>query len=370
MAVARMKDIARDLGVSIVTVSKVLRNHPDISQATRDRVMQRIKELDYSPNLMARGLVTGRTFLVALIVPDLLHAFFAEIAIVISKQLRKQGYRLLISWSEEDASIEADEVRHLLAHGLDAMIVATSSDSLASFRLLEERDIPYVLLDRDIPELKAPFVGVDDVLMGKMATEHLIEIGCKRIGHIYGPPTSPGQRRMEGYKAALASAGRPLRSEYVLTPSEAGPLSFHHGFEATQRLLAVKPRIDGIFCFNDPLAVGAIEAVLAAGLRIPEDVAIIGCGNFPAGAALRLPLSTMDQNTEELGSRTTKLALSLMQKPAKAAFPRRVILKPRLVIRATTARTVPPKPGKKSGEGSRAMAVLPSRAGLNSIGVR
>lgn len=349
MAIARMKDIARDLGVSIVTVSKVLRNHPDISQATRDRVMQRIKELDYSPNLMARGLVTGRTFLVALIVPDLQNPFFAEIAVVISRQLRKQGYRLLISWSEGDALIEADEVRHLLAHGLDAMIIATSSHSLGSFRLLEERNIPYVLLDRDMPELKAPFVGVDDVMMGKMATEHLIEIGCKRIGHIRGPLTSPGQRRVEGYKAALASVGHPLRSEYVVTPSEAGTRSFYHGFEATQRLLEVKPRIDGIFCFDDTLAVGTIEAVLAAGLRIPEDVAIIGCGNIPSGAALRLPLSTMDQNTEELGGKTTKLTLSLMQKSAKAALPRRVILKPRLVIRATTTRTVSSKPRKKRG---------------------
>jgi LacI family transcriptional regulator len=343
MAAVRMKDIARDLGISAVTVSKVLRGHPDIGQATKERVLQRVKELKYRPNLMARGLVTGRTSLVAFLVPDLIHAFFAEVAVSLSDTLRKQGYSMIIAWTEENSELQASEMRHLLSLGIDAMIVATSGDDISSFRLLEDHDIPYVLFDREVPELKAPFVGGDDFLMGKMATQHLIDNGCKRIAHICGPSMSPGQRRLEGYKAALQEAGMPIKEQYIVTPSEPGPRSFHHGFEATQRLLAVKPKLDGIFCFNDPLAIGALEAVLAAGLRIPQDVAIIGCGNNPVSQALRMPLSTIDQNVKGLGEKTAKAVLTLLQTPEKVS-PRRVMLKPSLVVRSTSAR----KPGSSS----------------------
>jgi LacI family transcriptional regulator len=339
MAAVTMKDIAQELGVSVVTVSKVLRDHPDIGQATKERVLKRVKELNYTPNLMARGLVTGRSNLIALIVPDLLHSFFVEIAASISTELRKHGYSLLISWTAEDPAVEATEIQHLLSVGIDAMIIATSTDQIASFQLLEARDIPYVLLDRDMPELKAPFIGVDDLLIGKMATQHLVDMGCKRIGHIGGPPMSPGSRRREGYRQAVEEAGFPVRPDYIVEPSEAGPRSPRHGFEATQRLLQVTPRVDGIFCFNDPLAVGAIEAVRGAGLRVPEDVAIIGCGNLPVGGTLHVPLSTIDQNTNGLGDATAKIVLALLEKPTKVArLPRRILLKPQLVMRGTSNR--------------------------------
>src|ERR1700712_294064 len=119
MAAIRMKDLAQDLGVSIVTISKVLRDHPDIGQATKERVLKRVKELNYTPNLMARGLVTGRSCLIALIVPDLLHSFFVEIAASLSTELRKHGYSLLISWTAEDPAIETTEIQHLLSLGMD-----------------------------------------------------------------------------------------------------------------------------------------------------------------------------------------------------------------------------------------------------------
>ncbi len=345
MAAVTMKDIAQDLGVSVVTVSKVLRDHPDIGQATKERVLKRVKELNYTPNLMARGLVTGHSCLIALIVPDLLHSFFVEIAASISTELRKHGYSLLIAWTAEDPAVEATEIQHLLSVGIDAMIIATSTDQTTSFQLLEDRNIPYVLLDRDMVDLKAPFIGVDDFLIGKMATQHLIDIGCKRIGHISGPPMSPGFRRREGYQQALNEAGFPARPDYMVEPCEPGPRGPRHGFEATQRLLQVTPCVDGIFCFNDPLAVGVIEAVRAAGLRIPEDVAIIGCGNLPVGGTLLVPLSTIDQNTNGLGETTAKLVLALVQQSTKPArLPRRILLKPQLLMRGTSNRLSPSIP--------------------------
>jgi LacI family transcriptional regulator len=270
-------------------------------------------------------------------------AFFAQVAITLSDALRKHGYSMVIAWTAENSEIQSSEIHHLLSLGIDALIVATSGDDVSSFRMLEERGVPYVLFDRDIPELKAPFVGGDDLLVGRMATRHLIEAGCKRIGHICGPPMSPGRRRFEGYKLALQEAGLPVKDQYIVTPTQPGPRSFHHGFEATQRLLKAKPRIDGIFAFNDPLAIGSMEAVLAAGLDIPRDVAIIGCGNFPLGEALRLPLSTIDQNVKSLGEKTAKTLLSLLEKPKKPS-PRRVIVKPSLVVRKTSV-TSPPTTG-------------------------
>src|SRR5665811_2546976 len=140
----RMKDIAKDLGVSVMTISKVLRNHPDVGDETRERVLARVKELDYQPNLAARSLVTGRTYTVGLVIPDLLHPFFAEVAKGLSSVLRKSGYSLIIASSEEDPDLEAQEIRRLLARRLDAMIVASAQWTVASFRLIEEQKTPYI----------------------------------------------------------------------------------------------------------------------------------------------------------------------------------------------------------------------------------
>jgi LacI family transcriptional regulator len=335
MAVTRMKDIALDLGISAVTVSKVLRGHPDISEATKQRVLQRVKELKYRPNLMARSLVTGRTSLVAMVVPDLVHSFFPEIAITLSTALRKNGYSMLIAWTAEDPDVQLSEIEHLVSLGIDSMIIATSGDDITCFRMLEDQGIPYILLDRDVPELKAPFVGGDDVLAGKLATQHLIESGCKRIAHICGPSMSPGHRRLQGYKEALTAAGLPIKEKYIVTPTESGPRSFHHGFEAAKRLFEVHPRVDGIFAFNDQLAIGAMEAAFALGLRVPKDLQIIGCGNHPLGVDLRLPLSTIDQDTKKLGEKSAKALLSLL---GKSTAPRRVVLKPTLIVRSTSGK--------------------------------
>jgi LacI family transcriptional regulator len=268
--------------------------------------------------------------------PDLVHGFFAEIAIAISEVLRKHDYTTLIAWTAEDEKLQLSEIVHLLSFGADAMVIATSGSDTACFDLLQQRDVPFVLLDRDVPSFKVPYVGVGDLLVGGMATEYLIKTGCKRIGHIVGPPMSPGQMRFQGYKDALEDAGLPFREKYVVTPTEPGPRSFHHGFEATQRLLKQKPQIDGIFCFNDPMAIGSTEAVLASGLRIPKDVAIIGVGNHPLRQALRLPLSTVDQDAKALGEKSAKAVLALLNKGKKSSSARRAVLKPKLLPRATT----------------------------------
>jgi len=332
-----MKDIARDLGVSVVTVSKVLRGHSDISPETRERVLRRMKELNYRPNLAARALVTGRTCMIGLVVPDLVHAFFAEVAKGLSRVLRKKGYSLVISSSEEDPELEQQEIDQLLARRVDALVIASTQWTVESFRRIEEQKTPYVLIDRRFVGLVANFVGVDDEQVGMLATEHLIQVGCQRIAHIRGPEISTALGRLEGYRRALAQHGLSVLPGYLVAGKTGDDASDVSGYHAMRQLLRLEPRPDGVFCYNDPTAMGGLKAILEAGLRIPDDVAVIGCGNLKYAELLRVPLSSIDQDSTLIGERAAKLALSLVE--AKSAVrPRTILLEPKLVARQSTAR--------------------------------
>ena len=337
----RMKDIARDLGVSVVTISKVLRDHPDVGDETRERVLARVKELDYRPNLAARSLVTGRTYLIGLVVPDLLHPFFAEIAKSLSGVLRKSGYCLIVSSSDEDSALEEQEINHLLARRLDALIIASCHSSAELFARIEKQNTPYILIDRTLSGLSANFVGVDDEAVGMLATKHLIATGCRKIVHIRGPETSPGQRRLEGYKRALAEAGLRITDDYIIGESKGDVETRQRGADAMRRLLGLDPRPDGVFCFNDPLAMGAMNFALDQGLRIPQDFALIGCGNLHYDDSLRIPLSSIDQHSERIGQEAARLALAMLSSKLRLA-PETVVLQPDLIVRASTGRRNPP----------------------------
>jgi LacI family transcriptional regulator len=334
-----MKDIARDLGVSIVTVSKVLRNHPDVGDETRNRVLARVKELDYRPNLAARSLVTGRTYLVGLVVPDLLHPFFAEIAKSLSDVLRQNGYYLIVSSSQEDPDLEEQEINQLLARRLDTLIIAPCRTTADLFFRIENQKTPYVLIDRSLPGLSANFVGVDDEAIGMFATKHLIEIGCERIAHIRGPETSPGIRRLEGYKRALAQAGLKIMNDYIIAERKGDVDTRQHGAEAMRQLLSLKPRPDGLFCYNDPLAIGAMNYALNRGLRIPEDIAVIGSGNLHYDDSLRVPLSSIDQHSRQIGEEAARVTLGILKSKVPPK-PEIVMLQPELIVRASTLRRV------------------------------
>lgn len=332
-----MRDIARDLGVSVITISKVLRNHPDVGDETRERVLARVKELDYRPNLAARSLVTGRTYLVGLVVPDLLHPFFAEIAKSLSEALRTGGYYLIVSSSDEDPDLEEQEIDQLLARRLDTLIIASCRSTVDLFFRIEKQKTPYVLIDRTLPGLSANFVGVDDEAVGMLATKHLIDVGCKRIAHIRGPETSPGIRRMEGYKRTLTQSGFKVLDEYIITEPKGDVETRQRGAEAMRQLLGLKPRPDGVFCFNDPLAMGAMNYALDQGIRIPEDIAVIGCGNLHYDDALSVPLSSINQHSRRIGQEAARIALTILNSkiPPK---PESVILQPELVARKSTQR--------------------------------
>ncbi|MFP5229684.1 MAG: LacI family DNA-binding transcriptional regulator [Acidobacteriota bacterium] len=344
---ARLKDIANDLGLSVVTVSKVLRDHPDIGEATRKRVLKRMRELNYQPNFAARSLVTGRTWTLGLVVPDLLHPFFAEIAKGISGETRRHGYSLLISSSDDDPELEVQEIKQLLARRVDVILVASAQSSIDCFRMIEEQKTPYILIDRQFEELDANFVGVDDQAAGMLATSHLLEQQCRHVAHIRGPNVSTAIGRLEGYKRALAAHHlTPLPGHIVSLGASGDSRGEKGGYEATRQLLAAEIRPDGIFCFNDTCALGAMRAILEAGLRIPEDVALVGCGNFFYSDFLRVPLSSIDQGSESIGKHAADLALRIARRKTPGK-PKTECLSPRVVVRASSRR-FPDAPEKNS----------------------
>ena len=334
----RLKDIAADVGVSTITVSKVLRNKPDVGEETRKRVLQRVAELKYRPNLLARGLASGRSDTVGLIVPDLVHTFFAEFAKGLKAGLRKRGYQLVLASAEEEPEEEVEEIHNLLARGVDALLVASCQTRSEGLGPLLEARLPFILIDRAFGDLASHFVGTDDFAAGSLATEHLLSLGRRRIAHLGNREGSPGEDRFRGYKEALQLADIPLAENLIVRGARLEEAGDKAGYEAMATLLKAKKRPDAVFCYNDLSAVGAIKRILAAGVRVPEDIAVIGCGNLRLATYLEVPLSSVDQDTPELGEQAAKLTAALLSGASSPGF-REIRVAPRVVARASTLGT-------------------------------
>jgi LacI family transcriptional regulator len=331
----RLKDIARDLGISTVTVSKVLRGNKDISEKTRARVLKRMRELNYKPNMLARGLASGRSYTVGLVVPDLVHPFFAEFAKSLAGTLRGAQMALLLASSEENPELEQQEIRTLLGRNVDVLLIASCQAQLKSFYELGDERTPFLLVDRNFPYLAAHFVGSDDYEIGRIATEHLISIGRRHIAHIGGRAMSPSVERLRGYRDTLRRHQLDSPEDRIVTRERVEESGDEAGYQAMQELLKVRNRPDAVFCYNDLTAIGAMEAARAAGLSVPGDIAFVGTGNLRYAKYLRVPLTSVDQQPEVLGLRVGELALEIMAKPDLPS--KSVLLSPRLVIRQSTA---------------------------------
>ncbi len=329
---ATMKSSAQDLGVSVVTVSKVLHDHADIGSDTRKRVLRRIKQINYQPNPAAHALSTGRSNLMGLVVPDLVHPFFAQVAKGISAKLRAPSYSLIIASSEESHQLERREIDQMIARRVDALFLASTENHFSGLQKLKEKGIPFVLLDRRFSGLAANFVGINDVAVGSLATKHLIQIGCKIIAHISGSHVSTALDRRTGYQQTLADHGMTLPPSYTVKQVDHDGDST--GYASMKKLLLPNPRPDGLFCYNGTIALGAMQA-REAGLKIPGDIAIIGCGNAHIDNLLQVPLTSIDQDAEGLGDKASRLALDLIHRKNPGA-PKTVLLKIKLVIRGST----------------------------------
>jgi LacI family transcriptional regulator len=332
---ATMMDIARDLNVSVVTVSKVLRNQGKISDSTRKRVLRRAKQLNYQMNWVARSLVTRRTFTIGLLLPDFTHPFFAEIAKAVASTVRPNGYHVLVSYFEENPALEVSEADSLLARQVDGLIIASVQplNRVELFERIRARKVPFILIDRPIEGVNASFVGANNRSIGRLATEHLIEQECRCVAHLRGPNIGIAAERLHGYRLALEKCGLPIQPRYVVT----GGYTDDSGYHGMRRLLQLRPIPDGIFCYNDPVAIGAMKAIFEAGLKVPDDISVVGAGNVHYSDMLRVPLTTVDQGTSRMGTQAAEL---LLDRIATKRTPRlkRVLIPPKLVIRKSTQR--------------------------------
>jgi LacI family transcriptional regulator len=277
--------------------------------------------------------VENQIHLIGLIVPDLADTHFSDIARGVARVLRPRGYTVLLSDSDGDPAAERQAVEVLIGcPQVDGLIVASAQppeEAGGLFRLVQKHK-PYVLTDRKFIGLDANFVGVDDEQIGETVAEHLIARGCRHIAHIMGPENSCGLERRNGYTAALARHGLKVCPGYVVR----GGSNDTAGYRAMQELLSVNPRLDGVVCFNDAVAVGAVKAILEAGLEVPYDIEVVGAGNVHYSDILRVPLSTVHLNGELMGERAAALLLNAIESPGAA--PEQVLIPFELVARASS----------------------------------
>ena len=330
-----LADIARALGVSKMTVSRAINNHPEISPETRARILEAAQRMNYRPNQFARALTTNRSGLLGVLVPDLMHSYFAEICRGIETVAKPLGYQNLICSTDEDAANEEAEIEALLPR-TDGLILASSAtpDDAKFYRRILREHARLVLIDRRIAGLKCSSVTTDDVKVGVLATEHLINIGHRRVGHLKGTAASTALMRFEGYKQALAKHRIEFDDSLV---RECG-FTEGDGYQSMREWIADGALPSALFAANDPAAIGAMTAMAEAGLRIPDDVAIVGGGNIHYGDMLRVPLTTVAWSTSEMGQSAARLLVAMVESK-KRPREQHIIVDPELVVRESCGAT-------------------------------
>ena len=336
----RLQDIADELGISKVTVSKVLRGSPDVGRETRERVKKRMRELDYQPNYQARALAGGKTYSIGLIVPDLVHPFFAEVAKGLGSGVRESGRVLLLGSSEEDPVIERQQINALAQRGVDALLIASCQPRLQPIKAPGKKQLPLILVDRNFAAAKLPYVGSDHYRVGEIAMEHLVQIGRKRIAHIGSDAASTGRERLRAFHDTMQSNRLRIPEAFVVIRERFEEAGDRAGYEAMRHLLTFKRPPDAVFCYNDVTAIGAMAATLAVGLRIPEDIAFVGCGNFRYADYLGVPLTSVDQAAQAVGAAAGALALELLG-PAAPRGRSSILLEPTLIVRRSSVFSQP-----------------------------
>jgi LacI family transcriptional regulator len=329
-----LADIARELGVSKMTVSRAINNHPEINGETRARVLEVARRLNYQPNHHARALATNRSYLFGVVVPDLMHSYFAELLRGIESVVRPAGFQIVICNTEEDAAREVSEVE-ALRHRMDGLIIASALLPTATqdYRRMIKEGAKIVLIDRELADLRCPSVTTDNVKVGQLATQHLIELGHRRIGHLHGTQSTVATDRLAGYRQTLEK--NRLRYEPKIV-RECGFLE-EQGYEAMRTWIVSGDFPRAIFAANDPIAIGALRALEENGLRAGQDVALVGAGNIRHGDMLRTPLTTVSWSRAEMGQAAATILLSLLNdetRPGKSK--QRVIITPELIVRQSS----------------------------------
>lgn len=268
--------------------------------------------------------------------PQLTDPFFSEVSWGLFSIFSARDYSLGVASTDEDPVLERRAIAQMLARRVDALLITSVQPDLDALSALETMEIPFVSLHRRPSGGPANFAGWDDVGSGLAGATHLREIGCQRIAYIGGANSRPAADGQAGYIQALARQGSVPPEEYIVN-GDCGESSWQaFGFRAMLQLLQLSPRPDGIFCWNDPVALGAIRAIEGAELRIPEDIAVVGCGNTHSDNWSSIPPSSIDQNSPRLGASAAMLALRLVERPAMV--PQSLVVQAQLIIRASSQR--------------------------------
>lgn len=335
MAPATIKDLARALSLSASTVSRALRNHPDISLETKKRVVALAQKLNYHPNSIAQSLQTQKTKTIGVLVPEIKQPFFASVIYGIEKLAYKSDYTIIVCQSNESYEREVLCTRMLASHHVAGLLVSISmtTDNMDHFKALQQRGVPIVFFDRVSDDIVASKVVVDDYQGAYTAVEHLVSCGYKRIAHLAGPKNlSIGKHRLKGYKDALENWNLPFDESLVVF----GGLDDTDGVIGFQKLLHRNSKPDAVFAANDTVATGAFVSIRENGLRIPADIALVGFSNTNISSLLEPPLTTVEQPTYEIGSTAVQLLLEQISNPEENFIPQVKVLKTHLIIRKST----------------------------------
>jgi LacI family transcriptional regulator len=300
-----IQDVAKAAGVAPITVSRVLNNSGYASEETRARVEATIKALGYVPNTLARGLRSKRTHTLALVMTDITNPFFTLIARGVEDIASQSGYTVIYCNTDESESKEEKYINILVQKQVDGVLLVPACSNAQSVKFLQTNGIPVVLIDRSIPETQIDLVRCNSEQGAYRLIQHLIELGHKRIVTITGPrEVSTSQDRASGYRRAMMEAHLEghIRIYY-------GPFTQTSGYELTQQVLALYPRPTAIFGANNFISIGVLKALRESGLRVPEDVSVVGFDDLPDSMIVNPILTVASQPAYEMGSQAAELLL-------------------------------------------------------------
>lgn len=328
---ATIKDIAKILGISPSTVSRALKDHPDISQQTKDAVLSKAKELNYRPNAIALSLRNRKSNTIGIIIPQVVHYFFSTIISGIEEVAHREGYNVLICQSNESIEREIEIAYTLLSNRIDGVLVSITKETDNSDHLKElvEQGIPVVFFDRMIHDIKTDKVIVDDHDGAFKAVEHLLEKGRRRIVHFAGPQNRLiGLNRMNGYRHALEKYRIPIDDDLIIHCD-----NYDDALKLTPEVFSKPEPPDAIFAVNDITAIGAMKALRKLGINVPIDVSVVGFEDSLYAKIVDPELTTVLQPGFDMGTAAAELLFRRLKNTDQYIEPKHKVLKTELRIR-------------------------------------
>ncbi len=333
-----IKDVARELNVAVSTVSRAFNDKYDIRKETREMILKRATEMGYHPNPIAKKLIQQKTYNVGVVVPEFVNAYFPEVIIGIQEVLIKKGYQVLVMQSNENPATELENVKTLEDNMVDGLLISLSGESLNNeyYAGMLKKGYPIVFFNRVDEKIPASKVVFDDYKWAYFATEHLIKQGYRKIYHFSGyQHLSLSRNRINGYRKAMEKFNVPFDPHYII---EAG-FFMHEGQAVMERLIEKEDVPQAIFAANDPVAIGVIKALKKAGLRIPDDVAVVGFSESKMAEIVDPPLSSVSQPTFEIGKSAAELLMRQIEADGFAPS-ETLVLDGKLNIRASSIKMI------------------------------